>query len=219
MGATFINLVFEGFDADAVESIQKNFVRVAMRQVDADDLFHGIRDFCRCKGGANHLAGAGLAALTTAQGDLIELGIVLVHPQDADMGHMVVAAGVHAAGDVEVQFAQVKQVIQVTEARLDGVGDRDGLGIGQVAEVAARAADHVGEQADAGGGQVEGFGGLPEFVQAALLHVGQDQILLVGGAGFAKAEFVGELGGGFHLCCGDVAGGCPGAFRERVTAA
>jgi hypothetical protein len=61
---------------------------------------------------------------------------------------VVVAAGVHAAGDVQVELADVEQVVQVVEAALDGFGDRDRLGVGQRAEVTARAADDVGQQAD-----------------------------------------------------------------------
>ena len=62
-------------------------------------------------------------------------------------------AGIDAAGDVQVDLADIEQVVQVVEAALDGFGDRDRLGVGQGAEVAARAADDAGQQADAGLGR------------------------------------------------------------------
>lgn len=51
------------------------------------------------------------------------------------MADVVVTTGVHATGDVQVQFTDVEQVVQVVEATLDRFGNRDRLGVGQGAEV------------------------------------------------------------------------------------
>ena len=80
--------------------------------------------------------------------DLIPLGAVLIDAEDADVADVVVAARVHAARDVEVELADVVQVIQVVEALLDRLGHGNGLRIGQRTEVAAGAGDDVGEQPD-----------------------------------------------------------------------
>ena len=104
---------------------------------------------------------------------------VLVDAEDADVADVVVAAGVHAARDVQVQLADVVQVVEVVEAALDRLGDRDRLGVGERAEVAARAADDVGEEPHVGRGEAGLAGAPPQGEQVALAHVGEDQVLLV----------------------------------------
>lgn len=86
-----------------------------------------------------------------------------VDTEDADIAHMVVAAGIHAAGDIKAEVAQVVQVIHVVKAPLNRFGNGDGFGVGQRTEVAARAADHIGESADIGRGESASPGFLPEL--------------------------------------------------------
>ncbi|MNT81753.1 hypothetical protein D3C72_2213780 [compost metagenome] len=95
---------------------------------------------------------------------------------------MVVTTGVHAAGDVQVQFADVEQVVQVVETALDRFGDRDRLGVGQGAEITARAADDVGQQADVRRGETLLAQLAPQSEQLFLLDVSQDDVLLMGSA-------------------------------------
>ena len=56
---------------------------------------------------------------------------------------------------LSVDLADVVQIVEVVEAALDRFGDRDRLGVGQRAEIAARAADDVGQQADVRRGEAE----------------------------------------------------------------
>src|SRR5690606_35131172 len=102
---------------------------------------------------ADDLGERGVVALAAAERDLVPLGPVLVDAEHADVADVVVAAGVHAAGDVDLDVADVMQVVEVVEARLDGVGDGNRLGIGEVAEVAPGTGDDVGQQADVGARQ------------------------------------------------------------------
>ena len=90
-----------------------------------------------------------------ADGDLVPLLAVLVDAENADVADVMMAAGIHAAGNVEIELADVVQVVEVVEAALDRLGDRDRLGVGQRAEIAARAADDVGQQADVRRGEAE----------------------------------------------------------------
>ena len=46
-------------------------------------------------------------ALSAAEGDLVPLAAVLIHAEDADIADLVMAAGIHAAGDIQAQFANV----------------------------------------------------------------------------------------------------------------
>jgi hypothetical protein len=162
-----------------------------------------------------------VAAITllAADGDLIPLLVVLVDAENADIGDVVVAAGVHAARDVERNVADVVQIVEVVELVVHRRGDRQRAGVGQRAEVAAGAADHVGQQADVGRRQAVAAGDLPDFIQIALPDVGENHVLFVADAQLAEAEAVGEVGDGDHLLLGDVAGRTPGAFSDSVTAA
>ncbi|MNE20201.1 hypothetical protein D3C80_1133100 [compost metagenome] len=116
--------------------------------VDIDQLLDHIRHVVLGKGRTEDLAQAGVTAGAAAEGHLVELFAFLVHPENADVADVVVTTGVHAAGDVQVQFADVEQVVQVVETALDGFGNRDRLGVGQRTEIAAWAADDVGQQTD-----------------------------------------------------------------------
>jgi hypothetical protein len=66
------------------------------------------------------------------------------------VGHVVVAAGVDAAADLDLQLAHLLGPILVGELGRDVLGDRDGAGIGQGAVVQARAGDDVAGQVDIG---------------------------------------------------------------------
>ncbi|KAG1436187.1 hypothetical protein G6F57_020777 [Rhizopus arrhizus] len=120
----------------------------------------------------------------------------------------MVATGIDAARDVQVQLADLAQVVQIVELALNGFGDGDGDRVGQRAEVSAGTGDDVGQQADVGRGQVQRFQLLPEFVQPRTAHVGQYQVLLVRDAQFAAAIGVGQVGYGVHLVGGDPATLC-----------
>src|SRR5690606_3656132 len=131
-----IDALLEGLDADTAEGIDEALVLGALFEVDTDDLLDDVGHVVLGERRAEDLPQAGVANGTAAQGYLVELRALLVYAENADMAHVMVAAGVHAAGDIQVQLAQVEQVVQVIEAALDGLGHRDGLGIGQRAVVA-----------------------------------------------------------------------------------
>ena len=48
---------------------------------------------------------------------------MFVHTQNADVPHVVVAAGVHAAGDVEFDVADVEEIVEIAELVLDAALD------------------------------------------------------------------------------------------------
>ena len=138
---------------------------------------------------------------------------MLIDTEDADIGDVMMAAGIHAARDVEREFAKIVQVVEIVKTRLYGVGDRHRAGVGQRAKVAAGAADHVGQQPDVGGGESVHVGGGPQRVQVAAAHVRQNQVLFVADAQFAETETVGKIGGRFHLRVANIAGCLPRCFQ------
>src|SRR6266581_401171 len=201
----------EGFDADAVHHVDEALgVAVAAREVAIDQLFDHVRYFGTGKRRTDDLAEGCAAAgpdftLVAADLDLVPLLAVLVDAENADMADVVVAAGIHASGNIEIDLADIVQIIEVVKTLLNGLGHRDRLGVGERAEVASRAADDVGEQADIGRGESQFPYLLPQRVQIGQLHVGKDQVLLVGYAQLAERIAVGEVGDFFHLLDGDVA--------------
>ena len=127
----------------------------------------------------------------------------------------MVAAGIHAAGDVEFQFADVVLVVEILEALLDRSSEGQRAGIGQAAEIAAGAGDQILQQADGRRGEASGLGAVPDGVELALRHVGEDQVLFVGDANLAEAVAFCQFGGSFHLFAAAVARGGPGFFQRQ----
>ena len=59
----------------------------------------------------------GVLVGAAAERDLVEFLAVLVDAQDADMADMVMAAGIDAAGDLDLQLADILQARQIGEMR------------------------------------------------------------------------------------------------------
>src|SRR5665647_18321 len=145
-----IDACLEWRNAQAADSIDEAFFRGALLHINIDQALHHVGHFFRRKGRPNHAAKAGIVALLAADADLIPLRTVFIHAQNADMTDTVMAATIHAARDIDFDLADIMQIIKVVKLLLDGLGNRDALGICQRAEIAARAADDVGKQADIG---------------------------------------------------------------------
>src|SRR6267378_1455325 len=211
----------EGFDADAVHHVDEALgVAVAPREIAVDQLFDHVGDLGASERWADDLAEGCAPAgpdftLIAPDFDLVPLLAALVDAEYADVADVMVAAGVHAAGDIEVDLADIVQVVEIVEALLNCLGHRDRLGVGERTEVPARAADDVGEQADIGRGESQFLYLLPQRVQIGQLHVGKDQVLLVGYAHLAERIAVGEVGDFLHLLDGDISGRHSGLLQGQ----
>ena len=122
-----------------------------MREIGVDDRLDGVGDLVRAEAAADDLADRGVLVGRAAERDLIELGALLLDAENADMADMVVAAGVDAAGNLQLQLADVALPLQRGEALGDVLRDDDRAGIGQRAIVEAGAGDDVGDQVRVGG--------------------------------------------------------------------
>src|SRR3989454_4746966 len=211
----------EGFDADAVHHVDEALgVAVAPREIAVDQLLDHVGDLGASERGADDLAEGCAPAgpdftLIAPDLDLVPLLAALVDAEYADVADVMVAAGVHAPGDIEVDLADIVQVVEIVEALLNCLGHRDRLGVGERTEVPARAADDVSEQADIGRGESQFLYLLPQRAQIGQLHVGKDQVLLVGYAQLAERIAVGEVGDFFHLLDGDIAGRHTGLLQRQ----
>ena len=72
----------------------------------------------------------------TAQGNLVELLAFLIDAQDTDVSYVMVAAGIHAAGNVQVDIAKIKLKVVIGEPALNGFRHGQGLSVSQRAVVA-----------------------------------------------------------------------------------
>ena len=110
---------------------------------------------------------------------LVEFLAVLLHPENADVADVMVAAGVNAAGNIDVQTAERARQIVIAETPRQLLRDRDRARVGEVAIVEPRARDDVGHQPNIRGRDAEPIECAPQLWQVALCDVGQCQVLLV----------------------------------------
>ena len=92
----------------------------------------------------------GVLVAGAAERDLVELLAFALQSEDADVAGMVMAAGVDAAGDLDLQRADVLLPERIGEALGDPFGDRDRARGGERAIVEAGAGDDVGDEAGIG---------------------------------------------------------------------
>ena len=62
-----------------------------------------------------------------AERNLIPLFALLIDAENADVANMMVAACIHASGDVQVDVAEVVQIVRIVEALLNRLCDRKRL--------------------------------------------------------------------------------------------
>ncbi len=106
----------ERLQADPVEGVDETFRADPQVGEGFDDPFDHRRHLGSAERWPDHLAQRAVLALGAAEGDLVPLAAVLVDAEDADVADVVVAAGVHAAGDVQAKLADVVQVVEVLSA-------------------------------------------------------------------------------------------------------
>src|SRR5450432_3333954 len=113
----------ERFDAQAAHRVDEAFVLVPPLDEHVDQPFHDIGHLLCRERRADDLAERSLHALVTADRNLVPLLAVLIDTEHADVAHMVMTAGIHAARNIERDVAEVVQVVEIVEASLDRLGD------------------------------------------------------------------------------------------------
>jgi hypothetical protein len=86
---------------------------------------------------------AAAPSATPPKGELVDFLARLIDAQKADIGHMVMAAGIDAAGNLDGHLA--RRVIQsrLVQPGRDRLGDGDGAGVGEIAVIKPRAGDDI----------------------------------------------------------------------------
>ncbi len=135
-------------------------------------------------------------------------------PVETDVGDVVLAAAVGAAGDVDADPAHVGQP-GLLQSLADGVGEAPALGHGQVAGVGPGAGDDVASQLGAGFGHADGVQPPVQLRQLVGGQAPEGQVLAVGDPD-VDPEVPHDGGQGPELLGGDVAQPGVGDGRHRA---
>src|SRR5271169_433044 len=142
-----IDALPEWFDAGSLDGIDEQLVRpLAQLDIGCGDVLNDIGHLRVRHGGTDQLAKPGVLVGLAAERDLIKLLTIFLDAENADMADMVMAAGVDAAGNVDVQPAEIAREVVVTEAPRDFLRDRDRSRVREVAIIKAWAGDNIGDQ-------------------------------------------------------------------------
>src|SRR6478735_1228230 len=196
---------FERSKAEPADGIDKALVRLARLDIDIDDAFDRIGHVLGGKAWAQNLADGRVLGCVATERDLVGFDAALLQAENADMADMVVAAGIDAAGDLDVQLSDLALTRGIREAMLDGLGDRDRARCRQRAIIEPGAGDDVGDHPDIGGGQARFAEFLPDRKEIALAQMRQDEVLRMGDAQFVMRILLGQVGDEPHLLRGRVA--------------
>ena len=148
-----IESLLEGLGADAPPRVEEGLPVAPFGKIGLDDGVDHLRHRFGAEARADDGADSGVVLRIAAERDLVELGAFLVDAEDADIAGVVMAAGIDAARHVESERADQLLALRVLEALGDLLGDRDRAGIGEIAIIEARAADHVAQEIVIAGGE------------------------------------------------------------------
>src|ERR1700761_5457726 len=173
-----IDALPEWLDAEPLHRVDEQFVGPgAQRQISLDDILDDVGDFVEFHRRADQRAELGVLIGAAADGDLVDFLAVLLDAENADMADMVMAAGIDAAGNIDVQPADQVGGIMVGKAARQFLRDRDRTRIRQRTIVEARAGDDIRDQVDVGRGEAELVQRLPQRRQVTPRHMRQRQVL------------------------------------------
>src|SRR5690606_13775207 len=122
----------------------------AQGEIGIDHRFNGVHHIFRREAATGDFANSRLFIRRTAKRDLIELLTLLLDAQNADMADMMVAAGIDAAGNLDLEIADFKLALLIAKALGNALRHRDGARIGKGAIVEAGAGDDVGDETGIG---------------------------------------------------------------------
>ena len=117
-----IQHVLEWLGADPPVGLEERLVLVRPQlQIGIDDLLDRVGHLLGGKAGPDDLADRRALGGGAAQRDLVELLALLIEAEDADVADVMVAAGIDAARDVDLEGTDVLLALQVGEAARDAL--------------------------------------------------------------------------------------------------
>ena len=214
-GGELVQHALDAHLAGALNEGAEGLALLALGHVAAGEALDHVRDALGRHGADGQAVRAAILLPLPAQHHLeMRHGVaveVAADAVEAQIGHVVLAAGVEAAADLDVQalhgFVQGVALGGQALAQLAGQAARGSDA--QLAGVGARAGCHVDDGAGASLTQAEGLEGLVQLQQVGLGHPAQDDVLLHGGAHRLAGEAPGQIGQRAQLAGGQVAQGQP----------
>ena len=100
-----IEFLPEWLNADAAIGVEEALAGRARFEIGVDDGLDRIGDFVLAERGADDVADRGGLVARAAERDLVEFDALLIDAENADMADMVMAAGVDAAGNLDLELA------------------------------------------------------------------------------------------------------------------
>src|SRR5690606_3893092 len=97
----------------------------ASGDIGVDQRLDGLGQFLGFKSGADDLADGSLLGRVATQGDLVELAALFLNAQNADVADMVVAAGIDAARNLDLEIADLGLPLGLGKGAADFLRDRD----------------------------------------------------------------------------------------------
>src|SRR5271154_50436 len=150
-GAAIVERLLEWRHAEAPIGGQEVFFGTRpLLHIGVDDRLHSLDDRLRAEARPDDLADRGVLVARTAERDLIGLFAGALEAENADMADMVMAAGVDAAGDLDLERPDRAGARAIAEALGKALRDRDRAGRRQRAIIEARAGDDVADEPGVG---------------------------------------------------------------------
>src|SRR5690606_16509531 len=109
----------------AIGGDERLFGAGAMREIGIDQLLDGLGHGLGLEARPHDLAHGRVLGGVASDGDLVEFGALLLDPQYADMAGVMMAAGVDAAGDLDLERPDLALALGRREAPCDPLCDRD----------------------------------------------------------------------------------------------
>src|ERR1700733_234624 len=115
----------------AAHGVEKALLGLTLFYIDFQQALDRVGDLPLRHRRADDGAQGSIRAGGAADGDLIPLFAALIDAEDADVADVMVTAGVHAPGHLDVDLAQIVQIVVVVELLVDEFRNLDGAGIGE----------------------------------------------------------------------------------------
>src|SRR6218665_753426 len=189
-----IDRLLERGHAEAAIGVEEAFALVAFAQIEVRRLFDRVDDAVFGEAGAGDRAERHILRARAAERQLVILDALTIDTEDADMAGMVVATGIDAAADLELELAEFALAADVREARRDLLRERYRAGIGEAAIIKARAGDDIADQVEVCFGQAGFAQLLPDRVEIGLADMRQHDVLRVRDAQLVEAVLRAEIG-------------------------
>src|SRR6185437_5306897 len=181
-----IERFFERCLADAAIGCGETLALLAQPQIDLDQGIDRGRHVVALDRRADDRADRGVVSGIAAQRELIDLIAILIDAQNADMAEVMMAAGIDAAGHLDVEGAD--RVFLGGHVLGDRLRHRDRARRGEAAIIEAGAADDVGDEVFVRAAEAHGVEPLPQLEEPVAPDMRQNHVLLIGDPRLAKAQ-------------------------------